>query len=55
MPVLVRNQQIVADEWQLLETIPDYVPANAIVPVAQLTQTNATAVWLDAVHAAMRV
>lgn len=47
MPVLVKDQQIVADTWQLLEAIPDYVPANAIVPVDQLTNTNANAVWVD--------
>ena len=47
MPVLVKNQQIVADPWRLLETIPDYVPANAIVPVDQLSNTNASATWVD--------
>lgn len=47
MPVLVKGQQIVADTWQLLETIPDYVPANAIVPVDQLANTDANAAWVD--------
>lgn len=47
MPVLVKDQQIVVDQWQLLETIPDYVPTNAIVPVDQLTNTNANAVWVE--------
>ena len=47
MPVLVKDQQIVADPWHLLETIPDYVPANAIVPVDQLANTNANATWVD--------
>lgn len=47
MPVLVKGQQIVADTWQLLETIPDYVPANAIVPVEQLANTDANGAWVD--------
>lgn len=47
MSVLVKNQQIVVDRWQLLETIPDYVPANAIVPVDQLSNTNASGTWVD--------
>ena len=47
MPVLVKNQQIVADAWQFLETIPDYVPENAIVPIDQLSNTNASAAWVE--------
>lgn len=47
MPVLVKDQQIVADPWQLLETIPDYVPDNAIVPFNQLVNTSANAVWVE--------
>ena len=47
MPVLVRNHQIVNDDWQLYETIQDYVPQNAIVPHDQLTNTQATAAWVD--------
>ena len=47
MPVLVKDQQIVTDTWQLIETIPDYVPANAIVPIHQLTNTNANGAWVD--------
>lgn len=47
MPVLVKDQQIVADSWQLLETIPDYVPTNAIVPIEQLANTNANAAWVE--------
>ena len=47
MPVLVKDQQIVEDPWQLLETIPDYVPSNAIVPAEQIKNSNATAAWVD--------
>ena len=47
MPVLVKDQQIVADPWQLLETIPDYVPENAIVPIDQLANINANGAWVD--------
>lgn len=47
MSVLVSNQQIIDDEWELLETIADYVPGNAIVPFDQLDNTHATAVWLE--------
>ena len=47
MPVLVKDQQIVADPWQLLESIPDYVPDNAIVPINQLSNTNANGAWVE--------
>ena len=47
MPVLVKDQQIVADTWQLIEAIPDYVPANAIVPIDQFANTDANAVWVE--------
>lgn len=47
MPVLVNNQRIVEDNWVLVETIADYVPSNAIVPYAELEQTQAEAVWLE--------
>ena len=47
MPALVKDQQVVNDDWHLLETIPDYVPENAIVPIEHLAHTHANAVWLD--------
>lgn len=47
MPSLVKNQQIVEDIWTLLETIPDYVPSNAIVPYDQLDSTQAMAAWIE--------
>ena len=47
MPSLVKDLKIVQDDWQLLETIPDYVPERAIVPLDQLESTQASAVWVD--------
>ena len=47
MPVLVKGQHIVADDWQLLESIPDHVPENAVVPFEELRHTQATAAWVD--------
>ena len=45
--MLVKNQQIVDDEWHLVETVSDYVPQNAIVPLEALESTQANAVWID--------
>lgn len=47
MPILVKNRAIVTDVWKLYETIPDYLPTNAIVPYDELTNTQANAAWLD--------
>lgn len=45
--MLVKNQQIVDDEWHLVETVSDYVPQNAIVPLEALESTQANAVWVE--------
>ncbi len=47
MPALVKDRQIIDDSWQLVETIADDVPANAIVPIDQLANTQANATWIE--------
>ncbi|MYD43643.1 MAG: DUF934 domain-containing protein [Gammaproteobacteria bacterium] len=47
MPALVKNQEIVADDWLLVDTISDYVPDNAIVPFEHIHSTQATAAWIE--------
>lgn len=47
MPALVKGQRIVDDAWQLVETIADYVPENAIVPFDKLADTGASAAWVE--------
>lgn len=47
LPYLVKNHEIVQDQWTIFDSVPNQLPSKAIVPLTDSINTDQCGVWVE--------